>query len=155
MKSRVMWEESMSFRKRVGIENPASKRQEVEGYSVLTELVRIRTRQQLLAVEFDMLRVDVTQMPLEQRKEVLNQWFSYHLRCVDGNGHRWASHHWLSGVNAWLWGPCMKCGASRLVQTRGNMIVWHQSGRHAEALIMNKDFAKIEMQLAEIWRHVY
>lgn len=81
--------------------------------------------------------IDVREMPLEQRREVLAWWFNHHLHCTDGGSHSWVFHRWMPDTKAWLWGPCRKCGVYRLTQTNGNYSEWHPAGGHAQALIVN------------------
>lgn len=114
----------------------------------LTEQAHGKTSQR--ADAFDVLRVDVTEMSSNQRKEVLDEWFNYLLRCNDGSGHRWTMHQWMSELKAWLWGPCEKCGVYRLTQTTGNIIVWHHREKYGEALIIDKDFEKLERSFAKL-----
>jgi len=121
---------------------------------VLIEQEPIENCHSLRAAEFKILRIDVTKLSSERRKEVLDEWFSYHLRCIDGNGHRWTSRHWLPELRAWIWEPCEKCGVLRLTQTTGNTIVWHQMAKYAEALIINKDFQRLENNLTKLGGHV-
>lgn len=92
-------------------------------------------------------RIDVRWMSLEERKPVLAWWFNHHLHCTDGNGHSWRSHQWISDVKAWLWGPCEKCSAYRLTQTKGNYVEWHPTRRHYEVLLVDDDFKLIENRL--------
>ncbi|MCW3984895.1 MAG: hypothetical protein NWE91_00550 [Candidatus Bathyarchaeota archaeon] len=105
--------------------------------------------------EHGMLRIVVVGLSMQQRKDVLDEWFRYHLCCVDGKGHRWGIQRWLPEPKAWLGGPCEKCGLFRLTQTTGNTIAWYLGEHSAEALVMNEDFGKLEHGLTELWRFQY
>ncbi len=79
--------------------------------------------------------LDVRKMNEQDRKYALDLWYGQHLRCTDGTGQSWNTHVWMPETNAWLWGPCKKCGLYRLTQTVGNCLEWFRGSNAARVLI--------------------
>lgn len=104
-------------------------------------------RMELWKNPLNMRIVDLRLLSYEKRREAWITWLRRNIPCRYGGSHSWMTHRWEPEFRVWHWGPCLRCGVYRVVQTTGNYIAWHQEENYLDALAVNDEFEDLEGRL--------